>query len=169
MRWIEGKHPAMVDLKEDSAEEITPFIVLNLSPSFSLPQLDNHVLELQKQEHPDLFVRQPERRIQAESRFSQIVWAYEELKDCKKRAQWLFKEAGFWPLPQKRELLEDMMDIEEAFSGGDLTKDQLQKMCEDAALDLAGAFAEAKQEEAVQYYMRWSALCRLLEREGNAC
>ena len=145
-------------------EEGGPFEDLGLVPAFDLPDLEQRFLLLQRQEHPDLFIGDLGRQQEAEARFSRIVWAYELLKDPLKRAEYVFKEAGFWPIPQDPEILEELLEMEEQFLEGHLSPEQVHFLSCEAFKGLGVALRDGAFQEAAIYYLRWGTLRRLEKR-----
>jgi curved DNA-binding protein CbpA len=141
-----------------------PFQDLGLVPAFDLPDLEQRFLLLQRQEHPDLFIGDLCRQQEAEARFSRIVWAYELLKDPLKRAEYILKDAGFWPIPQDPEVLEELLEMEEQFLEGHLSPEHLHLLSCEALKGLGIALGDGAFQEAGTYYVRWGTLRRLEKR-----
>ena len=137
------------------------FHLLGLTPSMSL---EDDVLEaaFRKQQlslHPD---RQssPTAR-QAENSFAQVVEAYETLKNIKTRAKILFQSLGLWPAPHDLDVLEELLELEEAWQEGQVHQNQLSDMIEEAFAALCHHFDAKHYQAAGTHFMRLCALKRM--------
>ena len=101
-----------------------PFEILGVPPVVSLPELEDRFLSLQTELHPDRFIHASgEDRLTAEKKFAQVVWAYGEIQNPLNRIEHILKIKGAWPAPQDPEILEELLELQEAFEFLDLKAD----------------------------------------------
>ena len=157
-------NPSMSNLADGSRDA---FALLGLAPVMSLaPQaLEDAFRKAQLSHHPD---RAPEDvRDEAETRFAQVVEAYETLKDIKTRATLLFKNLGLWPAPHNRAVLEELLDLEEAWQAGALKRSDLIVMLDNAHAALCRHFDGGRVQDAGTAFMRLNALRRMASSEPS--
>ena len=147
----------------------SPFAVLGLPVIFDLAEgeLEGAFKALQLQHHPDRFVGARERAKAAEKCFAQIVWAYQGLKNLKNRAMWIFRLSEKWPVETDPEVLEEMMDLQEALESGKQSRASLRDQEREARQGLGRAFKGQAWGEAARLYVRWTSLMRLQEGGGG--
>ena len=127
-----------VILEEDS---LNPFDILGLPLRVEIPELEDRFLELQVQFHPDRLIHASEdERLKAEERFAQIVWAHGEIENPLDRIEHLLKIKKVWPAPQDPEILEELLELQEAFEALDLKADM------EAASSIGDELHESIQE-----------------------
>lgn len=149
-------------------EDQDPFARLGLTPAMSLDDdaLEQAFRKAQLAHHPD---RAPQSsRDTAEAEFARIVEAYETLKDIKRRATFLFQSRGLWPAPHDDAVLEDLLELEEAWQIGRVTPDALESMLHDAHLNLCTHFDAGHYTDAGSAFLRLNALRRMTDSYPHA-
>jgi curved DNA-binding protein CbpA len=144
-----------------------PFARLELTPAMSLDDdaLEQAFRKAQLACHPDR--ARPSDRDSAEAQFARIVEAYETLKDIKSRATFLFQDRGLWPAPHDAAVLEDLLDLEEAYQAGQITPDALESMLQDAYTQLCTHFDAGHYTDAGSAFLRLNALRRMAGSDSH--
>jgi len=154
----------------ESKNEWDFFSCFDLTPCFDLDdtQLENSFLEKQRTLHPDQFIGDVDTQDKAEKAFSNLVHAYETLKNPLNRAKILFKNHKLWPLPQDPVVLEELLEWEENLRENPSLRPLLEQKKTDSFQALSHAFKQQNLKEAATFFMRWRALERLLSADEKA-
>ena len=138
-----------------------PFALLELTPVMSLDEgaLEHAFRKAQLIHHPDRATAI--NKDAAEAKFARIVEAYETLKNIKSRATFLFQTRGLWPAPHNADVLEELLEFEEAFEADQVTSDTLGSMIQDAYHKLCTHFDAGRYTDAGSAFLRLNALRRM--------
>lgn len=156
-------------MKSDVSE--TYFSLFNLPPQFELDlgALEKTYFALQRQYHPDRFVKKSEEeRKQALSLSMQINDAYHTLKDPLNRAKYLLHLNGIEvngerdTLKPSQGLLMELMELRERLETGDVAlKPEVQALLDKAGQALAASFAAQDLTAAAHQAIRLNYLNKL--------